>query len=191
MFMSDNYYRSVAEVAKLPPQYEAMKYRSINRLLDLGKNVAERNRATRDAYLILLGDWKEEKEWPFTGILELEEQTRTIQPPSSLSDPELWKRVTSAVEERAKKTPRSFEELQEKFPAPEDIGDYFEWFYTYIPYLTLGLDAASEQDWRKALERMRWMLNQSPEQEVFESLEDEALSYLIQWTRVDPVEEAA
>lgn len=190
MLMSDNYYHSLEEVAALPPQYNEMKMRSVEKLLRLGHNIAERNRAARDAFLILLGEWKVEKEWPFTAILELEKEAKQTTPPPSLTNAELWNDVKAAIEERARKTPKSFEDLQQNFPAPKDIDGYFNWFYDYIPYLTLGLDANSQQDWKNALKRLRWMLEQSPDNEIFESLEDQALSHLLLWTKAFPMKAA-
>jgi len=159
------------------------RLRAIKTLYGRGETIESKNRALRDIYYLLRGNWltNPEPEWRFTKISELPSHRDGESPPDEV-DEENWSKLLDGIEEAKQQTPENFDDLQKNFAPPNDVQGYMDWFLKYLPYLVLDL-SPSNQGWTQARERLDWFLAQVPKEQgcPLEILEDKALRYMAEW----------
>lgn len=138
------------------------------------------NRGLRDLFFLFQDQWTAETDWDFLQIHDLAQQANQITaPPHDLSSAQ-WDDLVSKIQEADQETYDSFAELQDHFThktqPPTDPQKFLDWFYYYLPYLTLELES-----YEKGEERLKWFMQQLPDDSVQEPLEHFAQRKLLQW----------
>jgi hypothetical protein len=157
MRLAERYFTDLRAVARTDLDYRT---RTVKRMLGTGSDIAYRNRGLYDAWRLLRSEWTDDPQWEFTRLRDLPAD----QPLPDEVPTELQEQIARALKQAIAETPGSFEELQSQRPDLSDTGTYMEWFYRYVPYLTLGL-APDATGLASARARLRWFLEPLPEDE--------------------------
>ena len=175
MLLADRYLTDLGAIARTDLGYRS---RTVSRMIGLGQDVAYRNRGLYDAWRLLRDEWNADPQWEFTRLRDL---------PADLPFPaevpkDLQQRLAEALAQAVAETPASFEDLQAQHPDPTDTAAYMDWFYRYVPYLTLGL-IPGETGAAAAGERLKWFCDQLPEGEqvLREAVEDYGWRHFLGW----------
>ncbi len=183
MLVSSDYLDRVEQIADIPPDYIEMKERSLRDLLEYGNTFLQRGRALTDAYHIAVGDWRRDPDWSPKDIRVIAAEA----PKKSAGiDDGLWRDLLDSIQTQIKEIPDSYADFQTKpdFRAPDksDVDAYIAWFTRYLPVLTLDLEPHDPGAWAEAMKRLKWMLDQGPDDISFETtLEADALRHLLFW----------
>ncbi len=157
MRLAERYLTDLRAVAQTDLDYRT---RTVKRMLQSGSDIAYRNRGLYDAWRLLRSEWTDDPHWEFTRLRDLP----TDQPFPDAVPTDLQEQIAQALKQAITETPGSFEELQSQRPDPTDTGTYMDWFYRYVPYLTLGL-TPDATGLTSARARLRWFLEPLPEDE--------------------------
>ena len=138
------------------------------------------NRGLRDLFLLFQDSWTEERDWDFLQIHDLAAQAKQVKTPPHDLSPAHWNDLVNKIEQADQATFDSFAQFQEHFThntqPPIDPQAFLDWFYHYLPYLTLQLTSYDE-----GRERLKWFLQHLPDDSVKEPLEHFAQRRLLQW----------
>lgn len=157
----------------------------VEELHNLGSTIEEKNRSLRDICYLLSNNWKIDdlgENWCFTNIDKLVDDINKLAK-NGKYEPEVtiqtnWNELLAKIEDAKQKTPHSYLELTEMFPATfSDVQKYIDWFYLYLPYLVT--DIVPKENWSEAINRLNWFISKSPTLCPIEMLKSQAMEYLI------------
>lgn len=178
--VTENYLDKLRLVAGTSPSY---RQQVVKRLYNRGGTIESKNRVLRDIYHLFKGDWLDHPDlnWRFINIDALIEPDDEKHAPGQIKETN-WKELLSKIDEAKQQTFPDFETLQKTFTPIDDPQDYLDWFFLYLPYLTLNIPATKD-GWTSALKRLEWFLTQIPHDQGCpeELLWDHARLYLSEW----------
>ena len=138
------------------------------------------NRGLRDLFFLLKDEWFAAPDWLFIDMPELATQAaESLDPPLDIP-PNKWAVLREAIILANQDTFISYADFQHNVSRPTAPDEFVDWFYHYVPYLTLGLSSYAD-----GRDRLAWFLKGSPDHSARGSLRDFGYQALSRW-RAEP-----